>query len=82
MIDPQGRSGALGTYGIVDLLIKPLTVGMVILGPILISGGMSAPLGVACSLLAFVPLLLVRRIGWWRAPNRIGSNVAEQRRSE
>jgi len=82
MIDPQGRSGALGTYGIVDLLIKPLTVGMVILGPILISGGLSAPLGVACSLLAFVPLLLVRRIGWWQAPNRIGSNVTEQRRSE
>lgn len=83
MVDPQGRTGTLGLYGIVDLLIKPLTIGIVVLGPMLITGGLSLPFGATCSVLAFVPLVLARKMGWWRPTGRFGFQSAQMKgRSE
>lgn len=70
MIDPRMSSGILGTYGIVDLLIKPLTIGIVVVGPLLIGTGYAVPFAAVCSVLAFVPLVVARSAGLWR--NRSG----------
>lgn len=68
IVDPQMKSGSLETYGVVDLLLKPLSLGLVIAGPILINRGHAIPLAVTCSLLAFVPLIAARLSGTWYAP--------------
>ncbi len=64
--DPEMRSDALGVYGIVDLAIKPITLGMVVVGPVLIGNGYALPFAMACSALAFAPLAAARAAGWWR----------------
>jgi len=68
--DPEMRSNALGIYGIVDLAIKPITLGMVVVGPVLIGSGYALPFAAACSALAFAPLLAARAAGWWKSGGR------------
>lgn len=58
MIDPQMKSKALETYSVVDLLIKPLTMGLVVVGPMMIISGYVVHLAVVCSALAFLPLIV------------------------
>ncbi len=68
--DPEMRSNALGIYGIVDLAIKPITLGMVVVGPLLIGSGYALPLAAVCSALTFVPLAAAKAAGWWDSGRR------------
>ncbi|MGH9891831.1 MAG: sodium/glutamate symporter [bacterium] len=65
MIDPGTKSRSLEIYGLVDMLIKPFSLGCLVAGPALISAGYAVHFAVVCSILAFAPLVLAKAVGWW-----------------
>lgn len=67
MVDPQMRSRSVETYGLVDMLIKPFSLGCLVAGPALIMTGYAVHFTVVCSVLAFLPLVLARAVGWWNS---------------
>lgn len=65
MIDPKMKSKSMETYAIVGLLDRPMFIALIALGPVLIGTGYAIHFAVVCSLLAFVPPVLARLVGWW-----------------
>ncbi len=75
MNDPEMKSNSLSIYGIVDLLIKPITIGIIVIGPILISSGYVFHFGIACTILAFIPLIIMLRAGFWNKKASLRENL-------
>lgn len=69
IIDPEMKTGSLGTYALVDILIKPLTLGLIIAGPHLIGTGYAVQFAIVCSVLALIPLGVSWGAGWWQQGN-------------
>ncbi len=65
IVDPRMESRSLDSYAIVDLLLKPLTIGLVVAGPPLIAKGYAIHFAVVCSVLALAPLAASRALGCW-----------------
>jgi ESS family glutamate:Na+ symporter len=65
MIDPKMKSKSMETYAVVGLLDRPMFIALIALGPVLIGTGYAVHFAVACSILAVVPLVLARMVGWW-----------------
>lgn len=65
MIDPQMKSKSLDTYAVVGLLDRPMFVALIALGPVFIGTGYALHFAVVCSLLAFVPIIIAKYMGWW-----------------
>ena len=78
MIDPKMKSKSMETYAIVGLLDRPMFIALIALGPVLIGTGYAIHFAVVCSILAFVPLVLARMVGWWYPKKRLESIVRKE----
>jgi ESS family glutamate:Na+ symporter len=73
IIDPNMKSKSMETYAIVGLFDRPLIIALIALGPALISTGYAVHFAVACSVLAFIPLIMSKFFGWWHPDQRFVS---------
>ena len=77
IVDPEMKSKGMETYAVVGLLDRPLIIALIALGPALIGTGYAVHFALACSVLAFVPLVLSRLFGWWHPDQRLAPADAD-----
>lgn len=75
IVDPAMKSRGMETYAVVGLLDRPLIIALIALGPALIGTGYAVHFAVGCSVLAFVPLILSKALGWWHPDQRLPENA-------
>jgi Na+/glutamate symporter len=71
IIDPDMKSKSMETYALVGLFDRPLIIALIALGPALISTGYAVHFAVVCSVVAFIPLILSKKFGWWHRDQRL-----------